>query len=127
MRRQISIAAAVLLLFAACAGETHGLRGSGPELVSPPPPAGSPLAKVRLGMTYKQVREILASPNDENSYPTGKAFIPFYFANDARRSTWYYKGMGRVVFAGGNVFGGPGNGEVVRVDYDPSETGLAPR
>jgi hypothetical protein len=127
MNRWIPRALIVTSLLCACSGETRALRGSGPELVSPPPPAGSPLAKVRLGMTYKQVREILSSPNDENSYPTGKAFIPFYFADDARRSTWYYKGMGRVVFAGGNIFGGQGNGEVVRVDYDRSETGVAPR
>ena len=36
----------------------------------------------------------------------------------------FYKGVGRVVFADGNVFGG-GSSEVVRVEYDPSEAGLA--
>lgn len=88
------------------------------------PPAGSPLAKIQIGMHKTQVREILGSPSDENSYPTGKAWIPFYFGNDARRSSWYYKGIGRVVFADGNVFGG-GTPEVVRVDYDPTESGVA--
>jgi hypothetical protein len=75
-------------------------------------------------MTKHQVKELIGSPTDENSYSTGKVFIPFYFGNDARRSSWFYKGMGRVVFADGNPFGGGGS-EVVRVDYDPSESGVA--
>jgi hypothetical protein len=123
-----SLIALTVAIFSACSGQTRVFHGSAePVLVSPSPPATSPLAKVKLGMNYKQVREILGSPSDENSYPTGKAFIPFYFGNDARRTTWCYKGEGRVLFSGGNVFGGQGNGEVIRVEYDPSETGIAPR
>lgn len=87
-------------------------------------PASSPLAKVQLGMNKKQVRDALGSPSDENSYSTGKAWIPWYFGNDARRTSWYYEGVGRVVFADGNIFGG-GTPEVIRVDYDPSESGVA--
>ena len=34
-----------------------------------------------------------------------------------------YKGLGRVVFTGGNSWGG-GGGKVERVDYDPTETGV---
>lgn len=89
-----------------------------------PAPAGSPLAKVQIGMTKHQVKELIGSATDESSYSTGKVFIPFYFGNDARRSSWFYKGMGRVVFADGNAFGGGGS-EVVRVDYDPTESGIA--
>jgi len=89
-----------------------------------PVPPNSPLAKVQLGMSKKQVQDLLGAPTDQNSYSSGKAFIPFYFGNDARRSSWFYKGVGRVVFADGNVFGG-GTSEVVRVEYDPSEAGIA--
>jgi len=75
-------------------------------------------------MGKKPVKELLGTPDDENSYSTGKVFIPFYFGNDARRTSWYYKAKGRVVFADGNAFGG-GAPEVIRVDYDPSESGVA--
>jgi hypothetical protein len=104
----------------------RGGNGAAERVVGAAIPPSSPLAKVKIGMDKRQVREILGMPNDENTYATGKAFIPFYFGNDSRRSSWYYKGAGRVVFADGNVFGGGGN-EVVRVDYDPNETGIAPR
>jgi hypothetical protein len=112
-------------LGAACSQKTAGSAGAPPErVVGAPIPPSSSLAKVQLGMTKPQVREILGQPNDENSYASGKVFIPFYFGNDARRTSWYYKGLGRVVFADGNAFGG-GTSEVVRVDYDPGESGTA--
>ena len=87
-------------------------------------PASSPLSKIQVGMTKKQVSDLIGHPTDENSYSTGKVFIPFYFGTDARRTSWFYKGLGRVVFADGNAFGG-GTPEVIRVDYDPSESGVA--
>jgi len=107
----------------ACATQTAKSSDSTVATASPAPP-GSPLSKIHLGMTKKQVSDILGHPTDENSYSTGKAWIPFYFGNDARRTSWYYKGLGAVVFADGNVFGG-GAPEVVRVDYNPNETGVA--
>lgn len=106
------------------ASAAPGSTGSADAAVGIPAPPSSPLSKIQLGMHKKQVQGILGAPSDENSYPTGKAWIPFYFGNDARRTSWYYKDMGRVVFADGNVFGG-GTPEVVRVDYDPSESGVA--
>jgi hypothetical protein len=87
-------------------------------------PADSPLAKIEPGMRMQEVTNILGAPTDQNAYATGKAWIPWYFGDDARRTSYYYKGMGRVVFTGGNVFGG-GGGNVLRVDYDPSESGVA--
>jgi hypothetical protein len=95
---------------------------SGGSTVAAPAPPSSPLSKIQLGMHKMQVADILGRPSDENSYATGKIWIPFYFGNDARRTCWYYKGMGRVVFADGNAFGG-GTGEVIRVD--PTESGVA--
>jgi hypothetical protein len=75
-------------------------------------------------MNKKQVSDVAGHPTDENSYSTGKVWIPFYFGTDARRTSWYYKGEGVVVFADGNAFGG-GTPEVIRVDYDPNESGVA--
>jgi len=121
------VAGAMTLLVGACATQTSS-GGAAPaseaKAVGVPAPAGSRLAQVQLGMNKKQVKDLLGTADDENSYATGKVFIPFYFGNDARRSSWFYKGLGRVVFADGNAFGG-GAPEVVRVDYDPTESGVA--
>ena len=122
----VVLASCLTIVLGACSTHTAE-KGTGSEAaaaIGVPAPAGSPLSKVQLGMNKHQVKELIGAPTDENSYSTGKVWIPFYFGNDARRSSWYYKGMGRVVFADGNAFGG-GTPEVVRVDYDPSESGVA--
>jgi hypothetical protein len=120
----MSVSVAVLVAGGSgCATQT-ATDATGTAAALPPAPASNPLAKVDLGMTKKQVRDAIGQPTDENSYATGKAWIPFYFGTDARRTCWFYEDMGRVVFADGNVFGG-GTGEVIRVDYDPAESGVA--
>jgi hypothetical protein len=88
-----------------------------------PPPAGSPLAKVQVGMSAREVENVLGTPNDENAYMTGKAFIPFFYGQDRWRRAYFYKGLGRVVFAGGGGFSQ--NAHVTRVEYDPGEPGRA--
>ena len=90
---------------------------------SAPIPASSPLAKIKVGMSEQEVREILGPPTGENEYVSGKAFIPFYYGPDRSRRGYFYKGMGRVVFSGGSGFSR--TGKVSRVEYDPSETGVA--
>jgi hypothetical protein len=87
------------------------------------PPANSPLAKVQVGMSVRDVEQILGPPNDENAYVTGKAFIPWYFGPDRSRRAYFYKGLGRVVFAGSGGFSATWH--VNRVEYDPSEPGRA--
>jgi hypothetical protein len=85
------------------------------------PPANSKLAKVQKDMSPEQVRTIMGPPNGEKSYVTGKAFIPYYYGADAGTNTeWSYKGVGRVIF-GVNKY--THNTRVIRIDYDPSETG----
>jgi outer membrane protein assembly factor BamE (lipoprotein component of BamABCDE complex) len=93
------------------------------EAASTPVPASSPLAKVKVGMSEQEVREVLGPPTQENEYVSGKAFIPFYYGPDRTRRAYFYKGMGRVVFSGGSGFNR--TGKVSRVEYDPSETGTA--
>jgi hypothetical protein len=92
-------------------------------MIATPPPAGSPLAKVQVGMSARDVEAILGPPSDENAYMTGKAFIPFFYGRDRWRRAYFYKGVGRVVFAGGGGFSQ--NARVTRVEYDPNETGRA--
>ena len=120
-------ACAMAMVLGACSTQTsQSSSGTNAQAVATgvPAPPGSALSKVQLGMNKKQVKDLLGPPTDENSYATGKVWIPFYFGNDARRTAFYYKGIGRVVFADGNAFGG-GASEVVRVDYDPTESGIA--
>jgi outer membrane protein assembly factor BamE (lipoprotein component of BamABCDE complex) len=122
MRRLTLIAALCALAVVAGCSSKSG------SAAAPPPaaqaiPANSPLAKVKVGMTAQEVSNLLGMPTNQVSYASGKAWIPFYYGDDARRTEWSYKGLGRVVFTGGNVFGG-GGGHVERVDYDPNETGV---
>jgi hypothetical protein len=93
------------------------------EEAAKPIPPDSPLAKIKVGMTEFEVSNILGPPTSQGSYETGKRWIPYYYGSDIRLMEWTYKGMGRVIFTGGNVFGGNA-GKVKRVDYDPSETGV---
>jgi hypothetical protein len=121
----------VVIVVALCGIGLAGCSGKSNEAAAPPPaaaaaqppPADSPLAQVKIGMTAQEVSNILGMPTNQVSYATGKAWIPFYFGDDTRRTEWSYKGLGRVVFSGGNVFGG-GGGRVNRIDYDPTETGV---
>jgi hypothetical protein len=84
---------------------------------------GSPLAKVQPGMSPREVENLLGPPSDENAYMTGKAFIPFFYGQDRWRRAYFYKGVGRVVFAGGGGFSQ--DARVSRVEYDPAEPGRA--
>lgn len=84
-------------------------------------PAGSKLAKVQKDMSPEQVTQIMGPPTRTKTYPTAKAFIPYYYGADAGVNTeWAYKGVGRVVF-GVNKY--TNTTRVIRVDYDPTETG----
>lgn len=123
---RIAIVAVLCLLAGGLAG-CSGKAGSAaaPEAAAKSIPPDSPLAKIQVGMTMQQVSEILGMPTNQVKYATGKAWIPYYFGDDTSRMEWSYKGLGRVIFTGGNVFGG-GGGAVQRVDYDPSETGVRP-
>ncbi len=125
MRRPaIAAVLCLLALVAGCSAKSDSTATApAPAAQAVPVPADSPLAKIKLGMTAQEVSNILGMPTNQVSYATGKAWIPWYFGDDARRTEWSYKGLGRVVFTGGNVFGG-GGGQVQRVDYDPSETGI---
>ncbi len=116
MRRTVQVVSTSMLVvsLAGCAATRTGA-------VAPP---NNPLAKVALGMSKPQVRQILGAPTAESGHITGKAFIPIYFGgDDAHRTTYYYKGVGRVVFADGTLFGG-GTPAVIDIDYDPGETGV---
>jgi hypothetical protein len=78
MRRVALLVLAALAIgtFAACAKREPEPEPAAATRATPPP-AGSPLAKVQLGMSQRDVQNVLGPPDDENAYVTGKAFIPF--------------------------------------------------
>ena len=86
-----------------------------------PAPAGTALARVKLGMSEPEVAAILGVPTNQSNYQTGKAWIPYYYGSDTSRLDYKYKGVGVVVF-GRNRYSG--QTKVIRIDYDPNEDGL---
>lgn len=85
------------------------------------PPAGSLFSKLRVGMSSKQVIDLIGAPTDQKSYVTGKAWILFYFGGDRSRLEYRYKGQGVVTFAGSGGFSSTYT--VSRVIYDRREAG----
>lgn len=87
-------------------------------------PANSPFAKINVGMTQRQVYELIGKPKSTIRYRTGKSFFPFYafFGSDGYRSRDYYEGAGQITFTGGCIFTGV-PGKIYRIIYDPAEDG----
>jgi hypothetical protein len=92
-----------------------------PSVKGPPPPANSPMAKVKPGMRPEEVVQVMGAPSRQSAHPTGKAFAPFYYGPDRWRSVYYYKGTGRVVFKGDGGFSS--GSQVLYLEYDPTEPG----
>jgi hypothetical protein len=86
----------LMACLAGCASVERRHRGG----VRQPIPANSPLAKVQNGMMAQQVTDI-RSADQPDELRIRKRWIPFYYGSDVRR-TEGYKGLGRVVFTGGN-------------------------
>lgn len=116
LRALCLIAAAAAWL--ACSSVSSSEHGAAPESRYSNAPEGSKLAKVEVGMTDDEVREILGDPDDEKAYMTRKAWSPFYYGPDTHRSDWMYLGQGRVVYSRNRHSGAL---KVIRVLYDPSE------
>lgn len=85
------------------------------------PPASSPFSKVKVGMSLKQVTDLVGEPTDQRGYVTGKAWIPFYYGKDRTRVEYRYKSQGVVTFVGSGGFSSAHT--VYRVIYNPEETG----
>ncbi len=69
------------------------------------PAAGSRFARLKIGMSQKQVTDLIGEPTDQGAWVTGKAFIPFYFGSDKSRWEMTYKGQGRLIFSNQAGFG----------------------
>ncbi|MDB5887557.1 MAG: hypothetical protein JWM03_429 [Rhodocyclales bacterium] len=81
---------------------------------------GSKFTKLKIGMSMKQVFDLIGQPSDQGAYVTGKAFIPFYFGGDRHRFEAVYKNTGRLIFAGGGI-GDWGSGHLIWIIHNHNE------
>ena len=86
------------------------------------PASNSKFKQLQIGMSAKQVTDLIGQPTDQGAYITGKAFIPFYFGGDRHRQEFAYKGQGRLVFAGGGM-GDLTGLRLIRIVFNPNDTG----
>ncbi|HJO93157.1 MAG TPA: hypothetical protein QF753_07145 [Victivallales bacterium] len=88
-------------------------------------PYNSPLSKVKVGMSIKQVTDMIGNPTEQKVSATWKAFIPFgdIFMNGITEAYYYYKNNGIVVFE--KTAGVHSTMHVKIVIYNPNETGYA--
>src|SRR5512137_1604821 len=98
-----------------------GIGGWEGEITGNPAP-GSKFKKLQIGMSMKQVTDLIGQPTDQGSYVTGKAWIPFYFGSDRYRHEMVYKGQGRLIFAGGSV-GDYTSGHLISIIHNAQESG----
>jgi predicted small lipoprotein YifL len=78
---------------------------------------GSKFSKIKVGMQFSDVTNLIGAPNDITRHETGKRWIPFYFGSDVQRMQALYKGEGCLTFTGGNQFGG-GGGDLLFIAAD---------
>lgn len=69
------------------------------------PAPGSPFSKLKIGMSRRQVEQLIGFPDHTSSHITGKQFIPFYFGGDTRRTEAFYKGQGVLIYDNDSRFG----------------------
>ena len=82
----------------------------------------SPFTKLQIGMSMRQVVDLIGQPTDRGAYITGKAWIPFYFGSDRHRFEFVYKNQGRLIFAGGSL-GDFSGGNLTWIIHNAGEPG----
>ena len=98
-----------------------GINGYEGEITGNPA-KGSKFTRLQIGMSSKQVTDLIGQPTDQGAYLTGKAWIPFYFGGDRHRYEMVYKGQGRLIFAGGSV-GDLSGANLIWIIHNASESG----
>ena len=133
-----ALAVAVVLALSGCAAQRGGATGAAAEAPQPSSPdgrivksqdgtfdgeiigtpsGGSKFAKLKIGMTMREVNGLIGAPDDLIRHETGKRWIPFYFGDDAQRMQALVKNEGCLTYTGGNVFGGGGN-QLIKIEVD---------
>ncbi len=62
------------------------------------PAAGSKFARLRIGMTLKEVERLIGPPTRQWQHPTEKASTPYYFGPDRWVIQYAYKNEGVLTF-----------------------------
>jgi hypothetical protein len=89
--------------------------------ISGTPAWGSQFVRLEIGMSMRQVTDMIGRPNDMGSYVTGKAWIPFYYGSDRYRYEMLYRGQGRLIFAGGHM--GDPSAHLISIIHNAQESG----
>ena len=113
----------VCLAAALCACQKSSAE---PEVPIPyPVPASSPFAKIQPDWTMKQVRETIGAPQDTRTFTTGMAtYAPFLSGSTDYRAEDFYKGQGRIIYAGSADMGLQSY-RVLQILYSEEESGNA--
>ena len=90
------------------------------EIVGTPAP-DSKFAQLKIGMTLKQVENLIGPPNNSDSRITGKQYQPFYFGGDTQRTEAFYKGEGQLTFS--NIRPDSAPDTLIRILVNPNATG----
>ena len=98
-----------------------GINGWEGEISGKPAP-GSRFTKLQIGMSMKQVIDLVGQPTDQGTYVTGKAWIPYYYGSDRYRHEMVYKRQGRLIFAGGSS-GDSSSGNLISIIHNAQESG----
>lgn len=101
--------------------KVKGLNDWEGEITGKPAP-GSKFTQLKIGMSMRQVTDLVGKPTDEGAYMTGKAWIPFYFGSDRHRYEMVYRNQGRLIFAGGSL-GDYTGGNLIWIIHNASESG----
>jgi hypothetical protein len=97
-------------------------RGTWQGEITGKPARNSAFTKLEIGMSMKEVTDLIGQPTDSGAYITGKAWIPFYFGSDRHRYELVYKNQGRLIFAGGSL-GNFSGGNLIWIIHNGSEPG----
>lgn len=97
-----------------------GINGWEGEITGTPA-WGSQFVRLQIGMSMRQVTDLIGRPNDMGSYVTGKAWIPFYYGSDRYRYELLYRGQGRLIFASSNV--GDPSAHLISIIHNAQESG----
>lgn len=138
MTRHTTIGAILLVLTAGCAKnnttptatvqappfqKARSLDGSFEGKVVGTPRSGGKFSKVRIGMSTKQVADLIGQPNDTNTHITGKSFIPFFFGGDTHRTETFYRNEGQLTFSPSHF--ASGINVLIAIQVNPNESGYA--
>ena len=96
-------------------------RGGWEGYISGEPWKGAKFSRLEVGMSYRQVLDLIGPPTDQYSHVTGKAWIPFYFGSGRYEHKLLYKGQGRLVFAGDAGFSS--NAHLIGIEFNRNESG----